>query len=570
MNAANPFEFDGAPNLTSKQIREWFIDDYSYARFINSTRNILLLGQRGSGKSMTLMYFSLPVQVGNERVSAGSNPQKIIGIYIPCNTPLTHKKEYLLFADPVAPVMLSEHYFVLGIALKISETVELLSDLITEDESRILRRDFEDLFGLSFNENENIFSSVRKAINRELRVTQEAINSCESGDFKYRARTFYTLIIPMMSLLKEVESLKNSHFLLMIDDAHDLNIYQRQCLNSWLGYRDHSLFSLKVAIAKVSDYDFRTASGGTILEGHDYTEIDLEQPFQNYDSRFGRLAREIISRRLAIAGIEIEPDKFFPESEIVAQAMEKFNQKAEDIAKQLYPNASQKTITDYRYKQGRALYFRSRSSKANRPIYSGLETIVHLSTGVIRNLLDPCYWMYDDMCSRVKKHEQFKEIPSQIQSEVILRRSEQLWQKIRRGLDKEVEGCTSVQAVKIFNLLENLGVLFRERLLRHKSEPRVVTFSISSRTARFETDLQPLLDIARRAQLLYVRSGNSKDDGKREDYFTPNRMLWPAIGLDAQGQHGRISLQEKDVLAAAEGQQFPYVESDDLQGSLFV
>ena len=198
-----------------------------------------------------------------------------------------------------------------------------------------------------------------------------------------------------------------------------------------------------------------------------------------------------------------------------------------------------------------------------------MDTIVHLSTGVIRNLLDPCYWMYDDMCSRIEPGEVFHEVPSSVQSEVILRRSEQLWEKIRRGLDKEVEGCTNGQARKIFQLFENLGVLFRERLLKHKSEPRVVTFSISGRTERYEQELKPLVDISRRAQLLYVRSGNAKDDGKREDYYTPNRMLWPALGLDAHGQHGRISLPEKDILAASDGKPFPYVDDEGQQGSLF-
>jgi intein/homing endonuclease len=570
MRSPNPFEFDGAPNLSPQQIRDWFIDDYSYARFIQSTRNVLLLGQRGSGKSMTIMYFSLPVQIESEGAKRASDSStRFIGVYIPCNTPLTHKREYLLFKDPVTPAILSEHYFVLGIALKLAETIELISKDIDPEEMEYLRADFEDLFDQDFGSTENLFRSVRRAINKELRQTQEIINKEESDSVEYRARTFYTLVIPIMSSLKEVKAFKNAHFLLMIDDAHDLNEFQRMSLNSWLSYRDHSLFSLKVAIAKVSDYDFRTASGGTILEGHDYTSIDLEQPFQNYDSRFGKLAREIVERRLKIAGIDVDPDEFFPESEEFAKAMENCNQKAEELARKTLTNPTAKNVSDYRYKQARALYFRSRSSKANRPVYSGMDTIVHLSTGVIRNLLDPCYWMYDDMCSRIEPGEVFHEVPPAIQSEVILRRSEQLWEKIRRGLDKEVEGCTNGQARKIFQLFENLGVLFRERLLKHKSEPRVVTFSISSRTERYEQELKPLIDISRRAQLLYVRSGNAKDDGKREDYFTPNRMLWPALGLDAHGQHGRISLPEMDILAAADGRPFPYVEDEGQQGSLF-
>ena len=32
----------------------------------------------------------------------------------------------------------------------------------------------------------------------------------------------------------------------MLDDAHDLNKYQREHLNSWIAYRDNSLFSFKI------------------------------------------------------------------------------------------------------------------------------------------------------------------------------------------------------------------------------------------------------------------------------------------------------------------------------------
>jgi hypothetical protein len=46
-------------------------------------------------------------------------------------------------------------------------------------------------------------------------------------------------------------------------------------------------------------------------------------------------------------------------------------------------------------------------------------------------------------------------------------------------------------------------------------------------------------------------------------YFVPNRMLWPARGLDPQGQHARVSLKAKDVYAAAaQNKPFPFVDDD--------
>lgn len=567
----NPFEFDGAPNLTPEQIRDWFIDDYNYARFIHSSRNVLLMGQRGSGKSMTLMYFSLPIQQARHAADDTALPLKYLGVYVPCNTPLTHKQEYLLFDDPVKPVALSEHYLVLGIALAVADAMTHISGQFSDDDLKQLACDVGDVFEVSLPPDTTAFKQLRNAITKELRHTQELINSARDGNPDFQPRTFYTLVLPLLNALRDTSLLRDTHFLLMIDDAHDLNVHQQRTLNSWLSYRDHSVFSLKVAIAKVCDYDYKTASGGTILEGHDYISIDLEQPFQNADSRFGKLARDIISRRLEIAGVNVSPEEFFPESPEFRADLDKCNTEAEIRAREELGDPSAKAIADYRYKQGRAIYFRNRSPKANRPVYSGLDTIVHLSTGVIRNFLDPCYWMYDDILSQAKAGDLITVIPPSLQSDVILRRSDQMWERIRRGLDIEIEGCTSEQAQQIRNLFENLAKLFRDRLLNHRSEPRVVTFTVSGRTPELDKQLRPLFLIARRAQLLYERSGTAKDDGLREDYYTPNRLLWPAIGLDPHGQHGRISLPAPAILAAANGTPFPSVkrEPGSTQETLF-
>ena len=52
----NPFEYEAANNLTDEMIAEYYIDDFNYSRFIQSKRNIFLVGERGSGKTMALLY----------------------------------------------------------------------------------------------------------------------------------------------------------------------------------------------------------------------------------------------------------------------------------------------------------------------------------------------------------------------------------------------------------------------------------------------------------------------------------------------------------------------------------
>jgi hypothetical protein len=79
-------------------------------------------------------------------------------------------------------------------------------------------------------------------------------------------------------------------------------------------------------------------------------------------------------------------------------------------------------------------------------------------------------------------------------------------------------------------------------------------------------DLEEILAILTRAQLLYVRSGAAKDKGKRENYFVPHRLLWPDRGLDPHGQHARVSIPAGDLWSAADrNRPIPFTDEDDRQ-----
>ena len=85
----NPFEYEAANNLTDEMIVDYYIDDFNNSRFIQSKRNIFLVGERGSGKTMALLFNrwrtrKLLADKKGEKPSLST-----IGVYIPCNTPLT-------------------------------------------------------------------------------------------------------------------------------------------------------------------------------------------------------------------------------------------------------------------------------------------------------------------------------------------------------------------------------------------------------------------------------------------------------------------------------------------------
>ena len=554
----NPFEFEAANNLTDEMIADYYIDDFNYSRFIQSRRNVFLVGERGSGKTMALLYnrWQLTRLLAEKR---RQNPSlSKIGVYIPCNTPLTHRTEYQLL-DKFRGSVLSEHFLVLSLAYGLSETLNAIPDVLSGANEQLLRSEASFVLGGKLPEDVSFFDAVRQFIQRELLRTQRTINSGDREKFYDNTFSFTSVFVPILNLcVKKIPRLKDSHFLILLDDAHTLNEHQVRALNSWIAYRDHTLFSFKVAVAKVGTQTKVTSSGGSILEGHDYTEIDLEASLHNRKTDFFQLASKIIKKRLEKVSISTTPEDFFPVNANMAREIKKSEQAVTEEAIGKYGNDAKgsKAVADYVYKNKRAHYFRTRPRKANRPPYSGFETLVFLSTGVIRNLLEPCFWMFDSLVS--EKHESTREqdsreiscIPPEIQTKVILERSARKWDWLRNSIAQNIEDCSTEDGEQAYQFLDALAAHFRSRLLEGKSEPSALSFTISASEQRIPIELTRLIEILRKAQLLYIRSGPAKAEGRKETYFVPNRILWPDRGLDPHGQHARVSIPA-DVLWSA-------------------
>ena len=168
--------------------------------------------------------------------------------------------------------------------------------------------------------------------------------------------------------------------------------------------------------------------------------------------------------------------------------------------------------------------------------------------------------MFDSQLS-INTTGNISEISPKTQNEIIRTRSNKLWEIVHSGLDTQIEGCNSIQAKQIFQLLDNLMVLFKKRLLAPISEPRAIVFSITNFNTTQYNELLETLRIAQKAQLIYIRLGSSKELGKQDVYYIPNRMLFPARGLDPHGQYARVSLKAEDLWKAAKDN-IPFPSTD--------
>ena len=166
--------------------------------------------------------------------------------------------------------------------------------------------------------------------------------------------------------------------------------------------------------------------------------------------------------------------------------------------------------------------------------------------------------MFDSVVSKTKETERegglerISNIPSEIQTKVILERSERTWEWVKDRVAQDIEDCSMEDGRRIFNLLDALAVHFRDRLLHHPSEPCALSFTISGRDQDIMVNLNRLIELLRKAQLLYIRSGSAKDEGRRETHYMPNKILWPIRGLDPHGQHARVSIPAAALWKATE------------------
>jgi len=549
----NPFEFEGANNLSEEDIINFYIEDYNYTRFIRSTKNIFLVGERGSGKTMTLLFNSFKIQhkiAINDGLSVNFDK---IGVHIPCNTPLFHKKEYLLLEEEYKKDIICEHYLVLSVLFNIAKTLSGISEVET-DLMKIDSRYFlnlKNIWGSSLDfKSDNFFEDIKVFVNKEIRDTQIKINSYEQDGFYESSYSFSSLLLPFFDFLREIKCLTRSHFLIMIDDAHDMNEYQIRTLNSWIAYRDHSLFSFKIAVAKMTELDKKTSSGGSILEGHDYLSIELGKNLYNKNSDFYHFAKKIIETRLDKVGIKnIPAEDFFPINKDFEKDMIQAREEAKVEAEKNGIEGNTK-ITEYIKKYHRAIYFRNRNPKANTPPYSGFDMLVDVSTGIIRNLLDPCYWMFDKIANDEKFDiNNLTNIDTATQNEIITHRSQALWIILRNGLDKIVPNCTSDEGEHIYRMFDKMMILFKKRLMSNISEPRAVVFSLTGEKGyiREYEYVCKLINIACKAQMLYTRISSGKRIGSKIIYYVPNRMLLPDRGLDVKGQYSQVAIKVIDL-----------------------
>lgn len=172
----NPFVFDRPNTIEVEEFIKYYITDNTYTRFLESTRNIVLIGVRGSGKTSTLRYYSLPVSFHNPTIQ---DKFRLVGVHIPCKQPLLGKREYLLYDDQNKQNIVVEHFLCINILSEICNTfLELNGEIIIPNNVRDdILANLGYIFDTEFKNVFSLFDSIKLFINKEANSSQRKLNN---------------------------------------------------------------------------------------------------------------------------------------------------------------------------------------------------------------------------------------------------------------------------------------------------------------------------------------------------------------------------------------------------------
>jgi len=566
-NICNPFTVISPEKLQAQMAEQMFVEVFSDFPQVRNPGHSLILGARGSGKSMMFRCLLPDVVMLHKECQFHDLP--FLAFHVPVKNTQLRITDLQRLDQHHASSLINEHFFVLTVMMEILNSlseglqeIDLPFDNSIYDEFYIgtyarllrlsgcksdvnyLRESPQEFFRSLYEHASELHSQFVQyilMINPDIDVPLPAYN--------LQLFTFQGFVVPFFKKLKELPGFPKTNIYLFIDDADNLSKTQTQVLNSWLATRVQPDISVKVS-AQIKRYKTFVSPNGTTVESpHDYQEVNISDKYTTSRTAYYKHIRAIIEKRLNVSRIKgITPEDYFPiyEKQENAVKVEEKRLRAEWAKTGRGHRPSDDAL---RYARPNYIRDLGGSRKArSKYMYSGLENLVHLSSGVIRYFLDSAAMMFDEAIKEKGMEQAKRFIPHAIQNKIVREQADKMMFSQFRKLEKDEEAITGQlgNVQKLQNLLFSMGFTFHDILVSDRSERRVFSIALSNTPTK---EIKDVFDFGVQTGYLHEATIGNKDGTGRTWLYIMNRCLAPQFILDPTGFAGYLfvtneSLQE--------------------------
>jgi hypothetical protein len=559
--ANNPFAVFTPEALDPDLVVSLFVHEISEYGLIKQPGHSFLNGPRGSGKSMIFRYLEPDCQkrIKNQKLSE----LEFYGAYVPIKRTQLNITEFGRLDRQYADVVLNEHILVLFFLIHFfrrGDFTGAFRSLTTAKQQRELLefhdKTFEHLLLLAAWKPHDPLPTkptVETILDRIVLSLEEIYSSAmmymrrlsfSKGDIEYSGPllTFDDFLFPFILKFKKLSFMPRGPIYFMIDDADKLTVVQAKIINTWIWKRVSKDVSFKLSTQFLYP-THRTVTDDRIETPHDFQSINISDIYtSDHEDNYRSRVRQIVERRLRVAGIKRSAYEFFPVDK--KQEIEIASIKAQ-IASQWSTRGRGHRARDdaNRYAVSEFIKSLGGSSKAkSKYSYAGFEQLVNVSSGVVRYFLDPADKMFERELMRMKNNEvvgPLKEISPYVQNDVIRKMSQDWYatEIVRRNQDKgkrdSVLASTRYQRLK--NLIDCVGSLFHVILISDRSERRIFSLAING---NLDEETQAVMNLAVTDGFFHRTAIGGKDGFGRLDLYILTRRLAPYFQLDPNGVAG--------------------------------
>lgn len=536
----SPFKYTTPEAMRAKDILDLFVPVFTVYYNVPTVGHTFINGPRGCGKSMMFRYMEPDCQslVQNKKISE----LDYFAIHIPIKEGQLDKTDLSLLNSKHGEALLNEHFMVVNFAIKIFEKLGQMNFDNSAKNISALTKFYNEFFlkrsvyarweksaplPSGIDNCKSIFNHMKEAcseINRDFTHNFLFKLVGITGPLPYNGPIclFSDFLLEILKGLKELPFIPKGPIYLLVDDADNLTKMQTRVLNTWVSMRTTKTLSFKIS-TQLNYKTYRTLTDSRIDTPHDYSEVNISDIYTAKKSLYRIRVKEAIERRLNKFGYkDVTADDFFP---VDKEQEEKIKVIFADYQKK----SDGKKGYDYAYRYARPDFMKTLKGNLNTFSYAGFDSLVHISSGIMRNFIDFANQMYTHQMA-IPDKKMLKYIEPGIQDFEIKKYSDWFFDENFSKLREDAETDEAINDFdKLRNLIEALGQTFHLILFSDATERRVFSFALQNEP---DSELRKILDLG--VQNGYFQKsliGNKMGTGKARLYIL-NRLLAPHFKLD--------------------------------------